>query len=87
MELVVGEHQCPVLAGLGCILIVIMFVSEGMPLFEGQTEQVGSTAIHRFVCLGMEFGKVLVKKVLPKKQTQSFSLLLDHIKIYCKNCC
>lgn len=38
-ELVVGEQQCPVLAGLGCILIVIVFVSEIMPLFEGHCQQ------------------------------------------------
>lgn len=36
-ESVVGEYQCPVLAGLGCILIIIIFVSEGMPLFEGHS--------------------------------------------------
>lgn len=87
-ELVVGEHQCPVLAGLGCILIVIMFVSQIMPLFEGHSaNKAGSTDIHLFVYLGLGFGNVLVDKLVCKLQTQSFSLQLDHFKICCKKCC
>lgn len=59
-ESVVGEHQCPVLAGLGCILIVIMFVSQIMPLFEGHSaNKAGSTDIYLFVYLGLGFGNVL----------------------------
>lgn len=79
-----GEYQCPVLAGLGCILILIIFVSEGMPLFEGHSaNRAGRECSHPwfFVCLGLEFGNVVVKKMLPKIQTRSFSLQLDHIKI------
>lgn len=84
-ESVVGEHQCPVLAGLGCILIVIMFVSQIMPLFEGHSaNKAGSTDIHLFVYLGLGFGNVLVDKLVCKLQTHSFSLQLDHFKICCK---
>lgn len=63
-EWVLGKHQCPVLAGLGCILIVIVFVSEGLPLFERHSaNRAGREYSHpSFVYLGWNLGMFQWKK-------------------------
>lgn len=47
-----GEHQCLSWLVLGCILIVIVFVSEKMALFEGHSaNRAGREQSHPSFCL------------------------------------